>query len=147
MVVSNKKLEALEQQYKRAVFNIIGRNQDDHTKNIAFLMNKEGEWSLSPAFDVSYSYNPNGEWTSQHQMRINGKRDQFEMEDLIELSKKADLKKDKAIKIIENVTNVLKKWNEYAEKAGVFESFKNEIRKNLRTDLYVKKIATSEKNI
>ena len=147
VVVSNKKLEALEQQYKRAVFNIIGRNQDDHTKNIAFLMNKDGDRSLSPAFDMSYSYNPTGEWTSQHQMRVNGKRDQFEMEDLIELSKKADLKKDKATKILENITNVFKNWDEYAEKAGVFENFKNEIRKNLRTDLYVKKLTTSKKDI
>lgn len=134
-VVAKNKLEALEQQYKRAVFNVIGRNQDDHTKNIAFLMNKKGEWSLSPAFDISYSYNPSGEWTNRHQMRINGKRDDFTRGDLLELSKKADLKNEKAVKIIKNITEVFKKWDNYAEQAGVFDKFKSEIKKNLRTNL------------
>ena len=63
------------------VFNITGRNQDDHVKNIAFLMNKTGEWSLSPAFDITYSYNPDGLWTGTHQMS-NGKQDEFDIEDL-----------------------------------------------------------------
>ena len=64
-----------EQQYRRMLFNVIARNQDDHCKNIAFLMQPDGKWSLSPAFDVTYSHNPAGKWTSQHQMTINGKRD------------------------------------------------------------------------
>ncbi len=66
-----------ERQFRRVCFNIVARNQDDHVKNIAFLMNKAGEWSLSPAFDLSYSYNPDGTWTSQHQMSMNGKRENF----------------------------------------------------------------------
>jgi len=134
-VVSEKKAEALEQQFTRAVFNIIGRNQDDHTKNIAFLMDKNGKWSLSPAFDISYSYNPTGEWTSLHQMSVNGKRTDFTLEDLLELSKKADLKKDKALKIIEKVTKVFEKWDDYADRAQVFSSFKSEIKRYLRIDL------------
>jgi serine/threonine-protein kinase HipA len=68
-------MDALEEQFRRMVFNIVGRNQDDHAKNIAFLMNKEGQWSLVPAFDVTYSYNPSGAWTATHQMTLNGKRD------------------------------------------------------------------------
>jgi serine/threonine-protein kinase HipA len=70
-----------EQQVLRAFFNVVGRNCDDHVKNIAFLMNRRGEWSLSPAFDVTYAWNPAGEWTSRHQMSINGKREAFERED------------------------------------------------------------------
>ena len=62
----------IEQQVLRAFFNVVGRNCDDHVKNIAFLMDRRGEWSLSPAFDVSYALNPAGEWTSRHQMSING---------------------------------------------------------------------------
>ena len=57
------------------VFNVVARNQDDHTKNIAFLMDADGQWSLSPAFDLTYAYNPDGAWTSRHQMTLNGKRD------------------------------------------------------------------------
>lgn len=63
LVVKSNTKEALEQQFRRVIFNIIGRNQDDHTKNIAFLMDKKGNWQLSPAYDMVYSYNPNGEWT------------------------------------------------------------------------------------
>ena len=76
-----------ERQFRRVCFNIVARNQDDHVKNIAFLMNKAGEWSLSPAFDLSYSYNPDGTWTSQHQMSMNGKRDNFTIEDFVACGK------------------------------------------------------------
>ncbi|NOQ90007.1 MAG: type II toxin-antitoxin system HipA family toxin, partial [Gammaproteobacteria bacterium] len=81
------------QQYKRMLFNIFARNQDDHTKNIAFLMDKTGQWSLSPAYDVTYSHNPAGAWTNQHQMSINGKRDDFDREDLIAIGKSISLPK------------------------------------------------------
>jgi serine/threonine protein kinase HipA of HipAB toxin-antitoxin module len=57
----------VEQQLRRAVLNIVARNQDDHVKNIAFLMDRSGQWSLSPAFDVAYAYNPSGDWTARHQ--------------------------------------------------------------------------------
>jgi serine/threonine-protein kinase HipA len=68
-------MAAIEEQFRRMAFNIVARNQDDHVKNIAFLMNKEGQWSLAPAFDLTYSYNPSGAWTARHQMTLNGKRD------------------------------------------------------------------------
>jgi len=67
----------LEEQFRRMAFNIVARNQDDHVKNIAFLMDQEGSWSLAPAFDMTYSYNPSGPWTAQHQMTLNDKRDGF----------------------------------------------------------------------
>lgn len=74
-------MESVEEQFRRMAFNIVGRNQDDHVKNIAFLMNRSGAWSLSPAFDMTYSYNPGGAWTRAHQMSLNGKRDLFDVED------------------------------------------------------------------
>jgi len=67
----NLPLEAVEEQFRRMTFNIIARNQDDHVKNIAFLMDKAGRWSLAPAFDITYSYNPTGSWTATHQMTMN----------------------------------------------------------------------------
>ncbi|MEM7315493.1 MAG: type II toxin-antitoxin system HipA family toxin, partial [Planctomycetota bacterium] len=78
-----------EQHYRRAVFNVMARNQDDHVKNIAFLMDRRGRWRLSPAYDVAYAYNPSGAWTGKHQMSINGRRDDFELEDLVALAKVA----------------------------------------------------------
>lgn len=67
-------MATVEEQFRRIVFNVVARNQDDHVKNIAFLMDKSGRWSLAPAYDVIYSYNPTGEWTSVHQMTVNGAR-------------------------------------------------------------------------
>ena len=77
------------------VFNVVFRNQDDHTKNIAFLMDRSGAWQLSPAFDVAYSFNPKGLWTSKHQMSVNGKRDGFLLDDLLSAAEQTGLSKQK----------------------------------------------------
>ncbi|MGB5648546.1 MAG: HipA domain-containing protein, partial [Sedimenticolaceae bacterium] len=76
-------MEDIEQQVRRTFFNVLARNHDDHVKNIAFLMDKQGQWRLSPAFDLAYSHNPSGAWTSRHQMSLNGKRDGVGVEDLV----------------------------------------------------------------
>ncbi|WP_109301068.1 type II toxin-antitoxin system HipA family toxin [Aquimarina sp. AU474] len=105
------------QQYKRMVFNVIARNQDDHTKNISFLMDRQGQWRLSPAYDITYSYNPVGIWTSMHQMSINGKRDDFTMQDLIAVGDKISFKNSK--EAIQQTLNVVSNWSYYAQKAGI----------------------------
>lgn len=110
---------ALEQQFLRAVFNIIARNQDDHVKNIAFLMDQAGEWTLSPAFDVNYAYNPSGDWTGQHQMSLNGKRDGFETADLLAFAETASIKPAKAKSLISTVSEVVANWPQYSQDAGV----------------------------
>nr|WP_246476326.1 HipA domain-containing protein [Roseibium litorale] len=110
---------ALEQQLLRTVFNVIARNQDDHVKNIAFLMDRAGEWPLSPAFDMNYSYNPSDDWTGQHQMSLNGKRDGFAMDDLLAFAETASIKPAKAKTFISNVGEAVSNWPQYAENAGV----------------------------
>jgi serine/threonine-protein kinase HipA len=125
----------IEQQFRRAVFNVIARNQDDHVKNIAFLMNKVGQWSLSPAFDVCYSYNPNGAWTSQHQMSINGKRDQFEISDLIALANLGGIKKRKATTIMNEVAAAVSNWQTHSAAAEVPEDTSRTIGKTFRLEL------------
>ena len=125
----------MDQQVLRAIFNIVARNCDDHVKNMAFLMNRRGEWRLSPAFDISYAWNPSGEWTSQHQMSINGKRDGFEREDLISLAKAADIKKARAEQMIQRVIEVVRRWSEFAGKAGVNDEQIMKIQASHRTSL------------
>jgi serine/threonine-protein kinase HipA len=125
----------VEQQVLRAIFNVVGRNCDDHVKNIAFLMNRQGEWRLSPAFDVSYAWNPSGELTSRHQMSMNGKRDGFEREDLLALAKAADIKKARAEQMVESVVEVMRRWAEFAAKAGVPDERAERVRKTHRTHL------------
>jgi len=111
----------LEQQVLRAMFNVVGRNHDDHVKNIAFLMNRRGEWRLSPAFDVSYAYDPKGYWTSQHQMSINGKREMFTKQDLISLAKIAGIKNNRALEMLERVITTMRSWPEVAVNVGIAE--------------------------
>ena len=116
--------------YRRMVFNVIARNQDDHTKNIAFLMNQQGEWSLSPAFDMTYSYNPRGEWTHRHQMSINNKRDQINREDLLAVAHVSDLKY--ANKVIDEVQTAVQNWPNYANEAQLDKKRVEAIKKQHR---------------
>jgi len=123
------KAEAAEQ-YRRMVFNIIARDLDDHTKNIAFLMGPDGKWRLSPAYDVIYAHNPAGKWTSQHQMSINGKRDQFTRDDLITVGESISLSKSEGI--IHDVMAAVERWPEFAKQAGVKQKIVLEIQKHHR---------------
>jgi serine/threonine-protein kinase HipA len=125
----------LEQQVQRAIFNVIGRNHDDHVKNISCLMNKRGEWGLSPAFDVTYSFDPNGAWTNQHQMSINGKRENFSRNDLLSLANASGIKEAQGNFLIDKTISVIGHWPEYAEKAGVNESQIIEIQSHQRIDI------------
>ena len=109
----------IEQQVRRAFFNVLARNQDDHVKNIAFLMDQMGVWRLSPAFDVAYSHNPAGAWTSRHQMSLNGKRDGFEMEDFIAFAGVGGVKKTKAKTILAEVSAAVAAWRTHGERAGI----------------------------
>jgi serine/threonine-protein kinase HipA len=112
-------MSQIEEQYRRMAFNIIARNQDDHVKNIAFLMDQSGNWSLSPAFDMTYSYNPTGHWTSRHQMTLNGKRDDFQLDDFVACEKHAAMKRGRGIEILKQVRAAVLKWKKFAEAAGV----------------------------
>jgi serine/threonine-protein kinase HipA len=125
----------MEQQVLRAIFNVVGRNCDDHVKNIAFLMNRRGEWCLSPAFDLSYAWNPTGEWASRHQMSVNGKRDDFTREDLLALAGAAGIKKARAEQMVKRVIEVVRRWPDFAKKAEVANARIKEIQARLRTNL------------
>jgi len=118
------------QLYKRMLFNIIARNQDDHTKNISFLMDKKGTWRLSPAYDITYSYNPSGIWTSMHQMSVNGKRDDFTLTDLKTVGEKISYKNHK--ETIQQIMTVISNWSMYAKKAGIPEHQSRKLAKTFR---------------
>jgi serine/threonine-protein kinase HipA len=124
--------ESVEEQFRRMVFNVMGRNQDDHVKNIAFLMDKTGQWFLSPAYDITYSYNPDGAWTSSHQMTINGKRDGFNLDDFKECADSVSLNRSRALEIIEQVSKAISKWPEHASSVGVDDERIKLINKALR---------------
>jgi serine/threonine-protein kinase HipA len=109
--------EAIEELYRRMVFNVIARNHDDHTRNLAFLMDRSGAWKLAPAFDMIWSYNPRGAWTNRHQMRINGKLDEFTREDLQAPAGACRIRN--AADIIAKVKQAVARWPDFAAEAGV----------------------------
>jgi serine/threonine-protein kinase HipA len=112
-------MDTIEEQVRRAIFNVLARNQDDHVKNIAFLMDQQGRWQLSPAFDISYAWNPGGEWTGKHQMNLAGKRDHFTRDDLLGFAASAGIKTGRANRLVETVDTAVQRWHEFARQAGV----------------------------
>ena len=121
---SNKNIE---QFYRRMVFNVITRNQDDHLKNISFIMDQKGTWSLSPAYDVTFAFNPNGFWTCEHQMMINGKTKDITLDDLICSAKSMGIDDLKAKGIITEINSVVSNWSKYAKTAYLSDETINEI--------------------
>lgn len=114
-------MAAIEEQFRRMAFNVVARNQDDHVKNIAFLMDRDGRWHLSPAFDLIYAFNPSGSWTAQHQMSLNGKRDGFTIDDFCEVGRTASMKRGRAEQILAEVIDAVRAWPTLAGEAGVEE--------------------------
>ena len=127
-------MSAIEEQFRRMTFNIVARNQDDHVKNIAFLMDKAGRWSLAPAYDVTYSFQPSGKWTSQHQMTLNGKRDAFTLDDFQACAETISMKRGRAEAILDEVRRVVSRWPQYAEEAGVSPDWLDKIARTLRLE-------------
>ena len=113
--------DEIEQLFTRMVFNVMARNHDDHVKNISFLMDRFGRWSLSPAYDVTYAYNPLGAWTSTHQMSLNGKRDGFDRADLLAAAGNMSIPNRRAKPIIDSVGEAVGNWKVFAEAAHVPE--------------------------
>lgn len=122
-----------QEMFRRMVFNVILRNQDDHTKNISFLMDKTGRWRLSPAYDMGFAYNPQGGWTSQHQMSINGKFDNIDRKDLLECAKRNNIKE--ATDIIDNIIEVASQWPEMARKCDVPKSMIDSILSEMKLSI------------
>jgi serine/threonine-protein kinase HipA len=118
-----------EQMFRRMVFNVMGRNCDDHTKNFGFTMTKNGQWQLSPAYDVCHAYRPGSHWVSRHSLSINGKRDNIEKGDLLAVAKQMNIKKAEAI--IDEIGAVISNWNHYAKQVGVEKTLRKAIEKTL----------------
>ena len=118
-----------EELYRRMVFNVMGRNHDDHSKNFSFLMDRQGKWKLSPAYDLCYSYTLGGKWTNRHQLSLNGKQDNFTMEDLQKVGENMGIREHK--QIIEKVQETVSHWHETAKDCGVKPEHADFIGKNL----------------
>lgn len=118
-----------QEMFRRLVFNVVVRNQDDHTKNISFLMNEDGRWRLSPAYDLGYAYNPVGGWTATHQMSVNGKYDGITREDLLALASANHIKDASAE--IERISEEASRWPDIARDCDVPEEMIRAVSSNM----------------
>lgn len=118
-----------EQMYRRMAFNVMAQNCDDHTKNFAFIMNQSGQWKLASAYDVCHAYRPGSTWVSQHALSINGKRQGITRDDLLEVGRQMNVKK--APTIISQISEVVAKWNQYADETKVETQLREAIGKTL----------------
>ena len=124
--------EEIEQIFLRAAFNIAAKNCDDHVKNFSFLMDRRGIWTLSPAYDLTYSYNPTNSWISKHQMSLNGKTENINETDLLQFGKNIGLSSAFCKKAIEKIKTVLVNWPQYAEKTNIEEERMTEIAQEIQ---------------
>jgi serine/threonine-protein kinase HipA len=128
-------IDAVEQQFRRMAFNVVARNHDDHVKNVAFLMDRTGRWSLSPAFDVTYAHQPGGRWTDRHQMSLNQKRDGFTIDDFRACARTAAMKRGRAEQIVAEVSGAVRRWPEFAGAAGVPDADARQIGRDHRLEI------------
>jgi serine/threonine-protein kinase HipA len=121
---------AREQVFRRMTFNVLARNCDDHTKNHSFLLDgPAAKWRLSPAYDVTYAYNPNGEWTYQHLMAVNGKFSNIGRDDLLAVADRFRVPRAKTA--LRDVAKAIEGWEGFAAEAGLPEQLVADIRSTL----------------
>jgi serine/threonine-protein kinase HipA len=118
-----------EQMFRRMVFNVVARNCDDHTKNFAFRLVKDGSWELTPAYDICHAYQPKHQWVSQHALSINGKRDGITKDDLLVVGK--SIRNKKAAETIEEINDTVSKWKSFADEVKVLPKLRDEIKETL----------------
>ncbi len=123
----------IEQLFRVMVFNVVGRNQDDHTKNISYVMDTRGTWRMAPAYDLTWSYNPEGAWTSLHQMSVNGKRSEIAREDLLAVGRRYGISNPAGV--IRSTVEVFSSWREFATDTDVPESLVRAVEDSLRVNL------------
>ena len=114
---------ANEQLFRRMAFNVLAWNCDDHVKNISYLMNRRGEWRLAPAYDECYAHNPDGDWTSRHQMSVNGKRIGITDDDILSCAPFANLRERKARAVLDEIKDAVRAWPQFAAEAEVRDEY------------------------
>lgn len=108
---------SLEEAFRRAAFNVMAANCDDHAKNVSFMMREGGRWNLAPAYDLIHARDPKSEWTYQHLMSVNGKFDEITRADLLAVADAFGI--GTAPDVLEEVRAAVKKWPAHAKTAGL----------------------------
>jgi serine/threonine-protein kinase HipA len=122
--------EAVSQAFRRMAFNVMARNCDDHTKNLAFRLKQGRSWELAPAYDVTHAFNPKGEWTYQHLMSVNGKFQGITRDDLLADADRFSVRKP--LEILAEVRAALENWLEFTLNAGLETSLRDRVASDFR---------------
>lgn len=125
----------MQEGFRRMVFNVIAKNNDDHTKNLSFMMKEGCSWSLSPAYDITFAFNPNNKWTKQHLMSVNGKFTEILREDMMSVADRFMIRD--ANRIINEVVEAVGQWHEFAGKAGLNKSTEARVKNLIESDLHL----------
>jgi serine/threonine-protein kinase HipA len=125
---------AKEQLFRIMVFNVIGRNVDDHTKNFGFNMDEEGTWHFSPAYDLTFSYNENFNRETPHFLSINGKNQNFKLKDILHVAEEYAIKSPK--KIFNEINESFLKWEQIAQELNISKNTSDFIASKLQRTPY-----------
>ncbi|MFA5890658.1 MAG: type II toxin-antitoxin system HipA family toxin [Actinomycetota bacterium] len=117
--------------FRRMVFNIAAANCDDHTKNFTFLLPRDGEWALSPAYDVTHAHAPSSKWTRQHLMSVNGRSTGITKADVAEVGDRFSV--PYATDIVGQVLEAVGKWPTYAGESGVPQATADQVARDIET--------------
>ncbi len=120
-----------EQMFRRMVFNVLATNCDDHTKNFSFRLKQDQKWTLAPAYDVCFSYDPTNKWVSQQTLSVNGKHKNITEDDLMTVAKTNNIKRGKDI--VYEINAVIRRWDDFASRVDVRQDLKRNIQDNLHT--------------
>jgi serine/threonine-protein kinase HipA len=122
----------IEEQVRRIIFNIVGCNQDDHVKNISFMMDRKGAWTLSPAYDLCHA--EGSDFTRHHQLSLNGKTHDFNRDDLKHLADYAGLPRGRERAILDTTLAAFSEWQQEAESLAIPERLQQHVLRTLRLD-------------
>ena len=114
--------DEIQKLFRRMVFNVVAVNQDDHVKNISFLMDRNGIWRLAPAYDMTFAYDPDNQWLKAHQMTINGKSRGISREDVLTTGINMGISRAVSNSIIDEAEHAVNNWTIHAEHAGIREN-------------------------
>lgn len=122
--------ETNDEIFRRLVFNVAASNKDDHTKNHSFILKQGHFWELAPAYDVTHAYGTwPGAWTAQHSMGVNGKFNDIERQDLVDLGRRFSVRAPE--RVIDGIVDTLSSWPDFARMAGLSDSEQDRVGKDI----------------
>ena len=126
----NVSQSAIEEQFRRIVFNVVGCNQDDHVKNFGFMMDRQGNWDITPAYDLCHA--EGSDFTRFHQLSINNKTSDFILEDLKHLAKFARLPRNREKIVLEQTVDAFSTWPQKAIELDIPKALQDHVLSTLR---------------